>query len=73
MTVISLIPSGFYQFYYAVQKGCGLHAVRKLQQVILLKTTSWLRIGPDIIFAGGAVLLVLFLIKGIWFSFIRKR
>lgn len=73
MTVISLIPSGFYQFYYAVQKGLWFARSPEIATSDFIKTTSWLRIGPDIIFAGGAVLLVLFLIKGIWFSFIRKR
>ena len=73
LVLYTRIHTGFYQFYYAVQKGLWFARSPEIATSDFIKTTSWLRIGPDIIFAGGAVLLVLFLIKGIWFSFIRKR
>ena len=34
---------------------------------------SWLRIGPDIIFAGGAVLLLVFLVRAVVLSLRRKE
>lgn len=73
MTIISLIPSGFYQFYFAVQKGLWYARSPEIATSDFIKMVSWLRIGPDIIFATGALLLVIFLAKGIWGSFIKKE
>lgn len=72
MTVISLIPSGFYQFYHAVAKGLWYARSPEIATSNFIRTASWLRIGPDLIFTAGAFLLVAFLIKGIWGSFIKK-
>lgn len=72
MTVISLIPSGFYQFYHAVDKGLWYARSPEIATSDFIRTASWLRIGPDLIFTAGAFLLVTFLIKGIWGSFIKK-
>jgi nitric oxide reductase subunit B len=72
MTVISLMPSGFYQFYHAVDKGLWYARSPEIATSNFIRTASWLRIGPDLIFTAGAFLLVAFLIKGIWGSFIKK-
>ncbi len=72
MTVISLIPSGFYQFYHAVSKGMWYARSPEIASGDFIRTVSWLRMGPDIIFAFGAFCLLAFLVRGIWFSFIKK-
>lgn len=72
MTVLSLIPSGFYQFYYAVQKGLWFARSPEIATSDFIRTVSWLRMGPDIIFACGALLLVVFMMRGIWLSFVKK-
>lgn len=72
MTILSLIPSGFYQFYHAVDKGLWFARSPEIATSDFIKTASWLRVGPDLVFSLGAVLLVLFLVRGIWFTFIKK-
>ncbi len=72
MTIISLIPSGFYQFYFAVQKGLWFARSPEIATSDFIRTVSWLRMGPDIIFAAGGIFLVGFLLKGIWISFVKK-
>ena len=72
MTVLSLMPAGFYQFYHAVDKGLWYARSPEIATSDFIRTVSWLRIGPDVIFTAGAFLLVLFLIKGIWGTFIKK-
>ncbi|HNW27908.1 MAG TPA: nitric-oxide reductase large subunit [Spirochaetota bacterium] len=72
MTVISLIPSGFYQFYHAVNKGMWYARSPEIASGDFIRTVSWLRMGPDIIFVLGAFCLLAFLARGIWRSFIKK-
>ena len=72
MTVISLIPSGFYQFYHAVSKGMWYARSPEIASGDFIRTVSWLRMGPDIIFVSGAFCLLAFLARGIWRSFIKK-
>lgn len=72
MTLISLIPSGFYQFYHAVDKGLWYARSPEIATGDFIRTASWLRIGPDLIFTAGAFLLVAFLVKGVWGSFFKK-
>ncbi|MBP7736533.1 MAG: nitric-oxide reductase large subunit [Spirochaetes bacterium] len=72
MTVISLIPSGFYQFYHAVSKGMWYARSPEIASGDFIRTVSWLRMGPDIIFVLGAFCLFAFLARGIWISFIKK-
>lgn len=73
MTVISLIPSGFYQFYHAVNRGMWYARSPEVTTSEFIRTVSWLRMGPDIIFVSGAFLLLIFLVRGTWLSFIKKK
>jgi len=73
MTVVSLIPSGFYQFYYAVNNGIWYARSPEIASGDFIRTVSWFRIGPDIIFSAGAFLMLVFLVRGTWLSFIKKR
>ena len=34
---------------------------------------SWARLVPDLIFAAGAILLFVFLLRAVWLTFIKKH
>jgi len=72
MLVFSLIPSGFYQFYYAVKYGLWYARSPEIATSTAIQTFSWMRIAPDLVFAAGAIILFFFLIRAVWFSFLKK-
>lgn len=72
MTVFSLLPSGFYQFYYAVKYGMWYARSPEIASGEFIRFVSWMRMVPDIIFFTGAMALLLFLVRGIWLSYFRK-
>jgi nitric oxide reductase subunit B len=72
MTVVSLAPSGFYQFYYAVRDGLWYARSAEITSGEVVRTLAWARIGPDLIFAAGALLLFVFVGRAIWLSRARK-
>jgi nitric oxide reductase subunit B len=71
MAVFSLIPSGFYQFYHAVKSGLWYARSPEITSGAVIRFFSWMRLVPDVIFASGAILLLTFLVRAIWFSFLR--
>ena len=71
MAVFSLIPSGFYQFYYAVRDGLWYARSPEIASGPVIRLFSWMRLVPDLVFAAGAILLLLFLVRAIWLSFGR--
>lgn len=73
MTVLTLIPSGFYQFYFAVSKGLWYARSPEIATSDFIRTVSWIRILPDIIFFTGGLLLVVFVIRGTYLSFFAKQ
>jgi nitric oxide reductase subunit B len=72
MAVFSLIPSGFYQFYYAVKYGLWFARSPEIASGPVIRALSWARMVPDIIFAVGAISLLLFLVQAIRISFFSK-
>ena len=72
MMIFSLIPSGFYQFYYAVKYGLWFARSPEIASGPVIRTLSWFRLVPDLIFSAGAFLLFAFLLRAIWFTFIKK-
>jgi len=72
MTIVSLMPAGFYQFYHAADRGLWYARSPEIATSDFIRTASWLRIGPDVIFTAGAFFIVLFLLKGILGTFIKK-
>jgi nitric oxide reductase subunit B len=68
MTVVSLAPSGFYQFYYAVRDGLWYARSPEITSGEVMRTLAWARIGPDIIFGAGALLMFVFVGRAIWLS-----
>lgn len=71
MTVVSLAPSGFYQFYYAVKYGLWYARSPDITSGPVLRALAWARIGPDLIFACGALALILFVARAIYLT-VRK-
>ncbi|MCU0582097.1 MAG: nitric-oxide reductase large subunit [Syntrophales bacterium] len=72
MAVFSLIPTGFYQFYYAVKYGLWYARSPEITTGEVIRMLSWARLVPDVIFSIGAFALLLFLIRGIWLSFLKR-
>jgi nitric oxide reductase large subunit len=68
MTVVSLMPSGFYQFYYAVRDGLWYARSPEIASGEVIRALSWARIGPDLVFWAGATLLLIFVVRAIWLS-----
>lgn len=72
MAVFSLIPSGFYQFYFAVKDGLWFARSPEITSGPVIRTLSWARLVPDVIFAAGAIVLFVFLLRAVWVTFIKK-
>jgi len=72
MMVFSLIPSGFFQFYHAVKEGLWFARSPEITSSEFIRTVTWLRMLPDVIFAVGAFSLLLFLLRSIWQSFFKR-
>jgi nitric oxide reductase subunit B len=72
MMIFSLIPVGFYQFYYAVKQGLWFARSPEIASGTVIRTLSWFRLVPDLIFSAGAFLLFAFLLRATWLSFIKK-
>ncbi len=66
MTLVSLAPSGFYQFYYAVRDGLWYARSPEITSGEVIRALAWARIGPDLIFGFGALLMFIFVARGIW-------
>jgi nitric oxide reductase subunit B len=72
MTILSLAPSGFYQFYYAVRDGIWYARSPEIASGEVIRALAWARVGPDLIFAFGALMLLFFVARAVWVTFIRK-
>jgi nitric oxide reductase subunit B len=72
MAVVSLAPSGFYQFYYAVRDGLWYARSPEITSGEVVRALAWARIGPDLIFAAGALSLLAFVARAIWLSRARQ-
>ena len=68
MIFISLLPAGFYQFYHTLEKGLWYSRSPEITSSEVMKTLSNMRIAPDIIFSLGGLMLLLFILRGLWLS-----
>lgn len=68
MTVISLVPSGFYQLHYAVKYGLWYARSPEIASGPVIRTLSWLRVGPDLVFIAGAILMLIFILRATLFA-----
>jgi nitric oxide reductase subunit B len=72
MTLFTFLPAGFYQFYYGVKYGMWYARSPEVTSSEFIRIVSWIRMGSDIIFAIGAFLLLAFVARAIWMSFLKK-
>jgi nitric oxide reductase subunit B len=72
MMVLSLIPSGFYQLYYAIRDGLWYARSPEIASGQFIRTVTWLRMLPDLLFALGALALLVFLVRATMLSFRKK-
>jgi nitric oxide reductase subunit B len=72
MAVFSLIPSGFYQLYFAVKHGLWFARSPEIASGPVVRALSWARLVPDVIFATGAIVLFVFLLRATWLTFSKK-
>lgn len=72
MTLFSLVPAGFYQFHYAVKYGMWMARSPEVTTAPIIQYLAYVRIPFDLIFAAGALLLLLFLLRAIYLSFVKK-
>ncbi|MBU1387787.1 MAG: nitric-oxide reductase large subunit [Proteobacteria bacterium] len=73
MAVFSLIPSGFYQLYFAVKYGIWFARSPEIASGPVLRAMAWARVVPDVVFSMGAIVLFLFLLRAVYLSFIKKE
>ena len=69
MLVLSLIPSGIYQFAASLQHGTWFARSAEVVQSPFMRTCTWLRMPGDVLFGLGALAVVLFTVKavkGVW-------
>jgi len=60
MTVLSLLPSGFCQFYFSVKNGLWYARCPEIASNPAISAFAWARIALDIVFAAGVILLLVF-------------
>lgn len=72
MAVFSLIPSGFYQLYFAVKYGLWYARSPEIASGPVIEAFNWMRIPPDLVFSVGAIALLIFMVRAVWLSFFHK-
>ncbi len=73
MAVLTLIPSGFYQLYYAIAYGVWYARSPDITSGAMMKLFNYTRILPDVVFGAGGVVLFIFLVRATIMSFAGKR
>lgn len=63
MVFLSLLPAGIYQAWASVTQGLWFARSPEIVHSGVMETLVWLRVPGDVVFAGGAVLLVLYTLK----------
>jgi nitric oxide reductase subunit B len=65
MIVFSLLPAGIYQFAIGVEKGLWYARSPEVTGSAFIHAATWARLVPDLVFLGGAGLLLLFVVRAI--------
>jgi nitric oxide reductase subunit B len=65
MLVLSLIPSGIYQFIQSLNHGTWFARSAAVVQSPFIRTTTWLRMPGDMIFGLGALCVAIFTVKAV--------
>jgi nitric oxide reductase subunit B len=63
MVFLSLLPAGIYQAWASVDKGLWYARSAEIVHGKFMETMVWLRVPGDIVFAAGAVLLAVYILK----------
>jgi len=69
MLVLSLVPSGLYQFLQSLEHGTWFARSAEVVQSPFMRTCTWLRMPGDVLFGLGAAAIILFTlkaVKGVW-------
>ncbi len=69
MLVLSLIPSGLYQFMASLEHGTWYARSAAVVQSPFMRTATWLRVPGDVVFSAGALCMVIFTFRaamGAW-------
>jgi len=73
MTLLSLLPSAFYQLYYAVTYGVWYARSPEITSGPVIKVFNYLRILPDTVFGIGGLVIFVFIVRATWMTFARKK
>jgi nitric oxide reductase subunit B len=73
MTLFSLLPAGFYQFYYAVKYGMWYARSPEITSGPVLRALGYTRIVPDLVFWAGAVLILVFTVRATALTFLKRK
>ena len=65
MLVLSLIPSGIYQFIQSLEHGTWFARSAAVVQSPFIRTTTWLRMPGDVLFGLGALCIAIFTVKAV--------
>ncbi len=65
MLVLSLIPSGLYQFAQSLEHGTWFARSAEVVQGPFMRTVTWLRMPGDVLFGLGALAILLFTVKAV--------
>jgi nitric oxide reductase subunit B len=63
MVFMSLLPAGIYQAWASITKGMWYARSPEIVHSKLMETLVWLRVPGDVVFAAGAVILALYLLR----------
>lgn len=63
MVFMSLLPAGIYQAWAAMTKGLWYARSAEIIHSRVMETLVWLRVPGDIVFAAGAVILAVYLLR----------
>lgn len=66
MLVLSLIPSGLYQFSASLEQGTWFARSAAVVQSPFMRIVTWLRMPGDILFTIGALCMGIFTAKSVW-------
>jgi nitric oxide reductase subunit B len=73
MTLLSLLPAGFYQAYYAVRDGLWYARSPEIASGPVIRALSLARVVPDLVFWCGAFLALVFTGRAVLMTFRRAR
>jgi nitric oxide reductase subunit B len=65
MILLSLLPAGIYQLAIGVREGLWYARSPEVTGSAFIHAATWARVLPDVVFLGGAVCLLVFVVRAI--------